>query len=144
MPDTELWRLIQSWMDGQIVRVNQSQLAEAIGVNRQSLTQWKLGQSRPSPESLRALRRVTRIDWSLLTDALVRDLGYVEEEESRHGATNKRAGVSPAEEAEAMGDNALAQLPPDVQEAARAAREGMRPESPQELSDRASREGWQA
>lgn len=118
MPDTQLWRLIQSWMDGQIVRVNQSQLAEALGVNRQSLTQWKLGQARPSPDSLRALRRVTRIDWALLTDALLRDMGYVEEEHS--AATTRQAGVSPAAEATSLSEHVIGQLPPEVQEAARA------------------------
>lgn len=126
MPDSQLWSVIQSWMDGQIVRVNQAQLAQAIGVNRQSLTQWKLGQARPSPESLRALRRVTRLDWDLLTDALLRDMGYTEEQEAGHGSPITRAGVSPAE-LEAQGDAALSQLPPEVQEAARAAREGLRP-----------------
>jgi transcriptional regulator with XRE-family HTH domain len=97
MPDSQLWRVIQSWMDGQIVRVNQAQLAEALGVNRQSLSQWKHGQARPSPESLRAIRRVTRLDWHLLTEALLTDLGYVEEEEASHvPAPITRAGESPA------------------------------------------------
>lgn len=79
MADTHVWRLIQSWMDGQVVRMNQSQVAEAFGVGRQSLSQWKAGAT-PSPKHLRAIRRVTRIDWNLLTDALLRDMGYVEED----------------------------------------------------------------
>lgn len=95
MADTYLWRVIQQWMDGQIVRVNQSQLADAVGVNRQSLTQWKQGQARPSPANLRSLRRVTRLDWTLLTDALLRDMGYVEEAED-DGTATVRAGGSPA------------------------------------------------
>ena len=89
MADTALWRVIQQWMDGQIVRVNQSQLADAIGVNRQSLSQWKQGQARPNPENLRALRQVTRIEWALLTDALLRDMGYVEEEPNDGTATTQ-------------------------------------------------------
>lgn len=96
MSETQLWRVIQSWMDGQIVRVNQSQLADALGVNRQSLSQWKAG-SAPSPKHLRAIRRVTRLDWNLLTDALLTDMGYVEEEEAGHvSAPTKPAGESPA------------------------------------------------
>ena len=61
MPDTQLWRVIQSWMDGQIVRVNQAQLAEALGVNRQSLSQWKHGQARPSPDSLSGVHLISSL-----------------------------------------------------------------------------------
>lgn len=129
MADSHLWGLVQSWMDGQIVRVNQSQLAEALGVNRQSLTQWKMGYARPNPENLRALRRVTRIDWSLLTDALLRDMGYVEED-PHHGTATTRAGTSPAhspEQAEAIAEDALSNLPPEAQANIRKAAEGLRP-----------------
>lgn len=126
MPDTQLWRLVQSWMDGQIVRVNQSQLADALGVNRQSLTQWKQGQARPSPTNLRALRRVTRIDWALLTDALLRDMGYTEEDkDDGNTAATIRAGASPAE-LEAMADQALAGLTPQEREELARVREGLR------------------
>lgn len=96
MADTHVWRLIQSWMDGQVVRVNQSQLADALGVGRQSISQWKAGAA-PSPRHLRAIRRVTRLDWNLLTDALLRDMGYTEEDPS-DGTATSRAGARPAHE----------------------------------------------
>lgn len=94
MAETQMWSLIQSWMDGQLVRVNQSALAEAVGVTRQALSQWKNGQARPSPETLRRLRDVTRLEWSVLTDALLHDMGYTEEDE--HGTATNQAGGSPA------------------------------------------------
>jgi transcriptional regulator with XRE-family HTH domain len=81
MPGSHLWAVIESWMDAQPIRANQAQLADAIGVNRQAVSQWKAGTSRPSPESLRALRRVTRLDWGLLTTALLQDMGYVDLED---------------------------------------------------------------
>ena len=104
---SHLWKVIQSWLDGQMLRTNQSQLADAIGVPRQSLSQWKKGQARPAPENLRALRRVTRIDWNLLTDALLRDMGYVEED-PKDGTATTRAGARPAHEDPGLPQGAVA------------------------------------
>jgi len=78
---THLWALIQEWLDAQFFRVSQAQLADKLGVRRSTLSQWKLGQTRPTPANLRELHRVTRIDYDRLLDALVRDMGYLDEEE---------------------------------------------------------------
>lgn len=105
MSAPHVWQLIQRWMDGQVIRVNQSQLASAIGVGRQTITQWKRGETRPSPDNLRRLSEVTRIPYSDLTDALLRDLGYVIDREAGedrdHTASigDESANVSPAESA---------------------------------------------
>lgn len=76
MSTTHVWALIQQWMDAQFFRVSQAQLAEKIGVSRSALSQWKTGQARPRPEHLRALHRATRIDYDLLVEAVVQDMGY--------------------------------------------------------------------
>lgn len=81
MSAPHVWQLVQRWMDGQVIRVNQSQLADALGVGRQTITQWKRGETRPSPVNLRRLHEVTRIPYSDLTAALLRDMGYTDEGE---------------------------------------------------------------
>lgn len=73
-----VWALIQRWMDGQVVRVSQSALADALGVSRQALSQWKSGAVRPSPENLQRLADITQIPYGDLTAALLLDMGYVE------------------------------------------------------------------
>lgn len=77
MSEVHVWGLVQRWMDGQVIRVNQSQLADALGVSRQIVSAWKAGESRPSPASLRRIANVTRIPYAELTAALLLDMGYV-------------------------------------------------------------------
>lgn len=96
MSEPRIWQLIQRWMDGQVIRVNQSQLADAIGVGRQTITQWKRGETRPSPENLRRLSEVTHISYPDLTDALLRDLGYVTDEREDVGPDVRAAATTQA------------------------------------------------
>lgn len=100
MSTTHLWALIQEWLDAQFFRVTQAQLADKLGVRRSALSQWKLGQARPTPENLRELHRVTRIDYSRLLEALVRDMGYLDAEEvvgnAKHPAPMSDAEVTSA------------------------------------------------
>lgn len=78
---TQVWRIIQEWMDGQLVEVTQSKVAAAIGVQRSALSQWKLGQARPTPANLRRIQEVTRVPYRQLLDALLVDMGYLSIEE---------------------------------------------------------------
>lgn len=99
MSTTHLWALIQEWLDAQFFRVSQAQLADKLGVRRSALSQWKLGQARPTPANLRQIHQVTRIDYDRLLDALVRDMGYLDAEEGEgdgNAASNTPAGGSPA------------------------------------------------
>lgn len=98
MAETYIWAVIQRWMNGQLVRSNQAALAEAVGVSRQAISQWKSGESLPKPPNLRRLHAVTQIPFSDLTDALLLDLGYTLEEGTDHGnsTATKQAGGSPA------------------------------------------------
>lgn len=101
MSAPHVWQLVQRWMDGQVIRVNQSQLADALGVGRQTITQWKRGETRPSPANLRRLHEVTRIPYSDLTAALLRDMGYVDAREDvgndERSASTSQAGLRLAE-----------------------------------------------
>jgi DNA-binding transcriptional regulator YiaG len=65
-------------MDGQVVRVNQSQFADALGVTRQTVSHWKSGATHPSPRALRQLANITQIPYNDLTAALLLDKGYIE------------------------------------------------------------------
>lgn len=98
MSTTHLWALIQEWLDAQFFRVTQAQLAEKLGVRRSALSQWKLGKARPTPEHLRELHRVTRIDYDRLLEALVRDMGYLDAEDGEPNDTPpmSQAGGRPA------------------------------------------------
>lgn len=100
MKTTQIWALIQEWMDAQFFTVTQAQLAQKVGVSRSALSQWKTGQARPKPEHLMELHRVTRIDYDLLVEALVQDLGYRDvkaggRDAQSNTAPNSQAGGSP-------------------------------------------------
>lgn len=97
---TQIWRLIQQYMDGQVVEVKQAAIANAIGVGRSTLSQWKFGQTRPTPANLRKLHEVTRIPYQTFLDALLVDMGYLDTEAGDDGgdaASNSRGGSAPAE-----------------------------------------------
>lgn len=78
---TQVWRIVQEWMDGQLVSVTQSKVADAIGVQRSALSQWKYGQARPTPANLRRVHEITRVPYRDLLDALLADMGYLSAEE---------------------------------------------------------------
>lgn len=91
---TEVWKVIQRWIDAQWNKPTQTQLAERLGVSRQAVSQWRTGQSRPRPEHLRGIADATRIPYRDLTDALLADLGYLTTEEvgsDARSAPNKQA-----------------------------------------------------
>lgn len=97
MPITHVWRLVDQWRAQQRFPVTQAALARDIGVNRTALSQWKLGQTRPTPDNLRALQSATGIRYRDLTDALLRDMGYLPAEYDDDTAATSRAPGSGAQ-----------------------------------------------
>lgn len=78
---TYLWAVIQAWLDVLPFPPSQNKLAKNIGVKGTAVSQWKYGQSRPTPENLRALATamepVAGPDiYQRLLAAVNRDLGY--------------------------------------------------------------------
>ena len=97
MPEqTELWRLVEAWRRRQRFNVSQAALAKDIGVARGAISQWKYGETRPTPANLRALQSATGIRYRDLLDAMLTDMGYLEMGASDGTATSD-AGESPAQ-----------------------------------------------
>lgn len=97
MPEqTQLWTLVESWRRQQRFNVTQSALAKDIGVARGAISQWKYGESRPTPENMRRLQSATGIRYRDLLDAMLTDMGYLEMGASDGTATSD-AGATPAE-----------------------------------------------
>lgn len=100
MSTSHLWALIEEWRDAQLFPVSQAALADKVGVTRSAMSQWKKGQATPAPENLRSLSRVTRIQYERLLAAVVRDMGYMSDEEvvgnAEHPAPMNEAGETPA------------------------------------------------
>lgn len=92
--ETHVWRLIQQWRDRRDFPVSQASLAKAIGVRPTALSQWKLGQARPTPEHLRAIATLTGISYGDLLEALLRDMGYLRTESLQDAAANATQPVS--------------------------------------------------
>lgn len=93
MATTRLWALIQQWLDVQLFHVSQAQLANKLGVQRSAISQWKLGQSTPRPEHLRALAKLTGVPFVDLRTAVAEDLGYLEQDEEVMGNAQHPAPI---------------------------------------------------
>lgn len=78
---THLWAEIQAWFDVLYEPPSQRKLASNIGVKPNAISEWKLGQSKPTPEHLDRLADEMRpvmgpdID-ARLQAAVMRDQGY--------------------------------------------------------------------
>ena len=94
MSTSHLWALIEEWRDAQLFPVSQAALADKVGITRSAMSQWKKGQATPTPENLRSLSRVTRIQYERLLEAVVRDMGYMTDEEV--GRDGDAAPITPA------------------------------------------------
>jgi transcriptional regulator with XRE-family HTH domain len=79
---TGLWRVIQEWMDQLPYPPSQRKLAARINVKSpQTISDWKYGVSRPSPEDLRSLADemeavAGRDIYQRLLAAVNADMGY--------------------------------------------------------------------
>lgn len=79
---TQLWGVIQAWLDQTQFPPTQSKLGKALGLSRSAISDWKYGKSRPTPEHLEALTVLfeptlgptTR---DRLLRALLADMGYL-------------------------------------------------------------------
>lgn len=87
MPEqTQLWRLVESWRRHQRFNVTQSALAKDIGVARGAISQWKYGETRPTPDHMRRLQSATGLRYRDLLDAMLQDMGYLPKEDASDGA----------------------------------------------------------
>lgn len=87
MPEqTQLWRLVESWRRQQRFNVTQSALAKDIGVARGAISQWKYGETRPTPDNMRRLQSATGLRYRDLLDAMLQDMGYLPKEDASDGA----------------------------------------------------------
>lgn len=81
-PTTHLWGEIQAWLDVLPYAPSQAKLAKRIGLNsRNTISEWKYGDSRPTPENLRALADemapvIGPDAYARLLAAVARDQGY--------------------------------------------------------------------
>lgn len=78
---SEVWRVVQAWLDTQRFPPNQSKIAEHLGVQRSAVSDWKSGKTRPTPEHVRAMARMMESGLGpdvhdLLVRAIIRDMGY--------------------------------------------------------------------
>lgn len=86
MPEqTQLWRLVESWRRQQRFNVTQSALAKDIGVARGAISQWKYGETRPTPDNMRRLQSATGLRYRDLLDAMLQDMGYLPKEDASDG-----------------------------------------------------------
>lgn len=77
---TQLWRLVDGWRRQQRFPPSQSALAKDIGVARGAVTQWKYGETRPTPDHMRRLQSATGLRYRDLLDAMLIDMGYLPKE----------------------------------------------------------------
>lgn len=75
-PTGHLWALIQEWMDGMLYPPSQRKLAKRLGVAPNTVTEWKYGDSFPSPEHLKALAAHIGVPYARALDAALADRGY--------------------------------------------------------------------
>lgn len=78
---SHLWAVIQEWLDLLPYPPSQSKLAKRLGLQRNAVSEWKYGTTRPTPDHLRALAdEMTPVAgpdvYDRLLVALNRDLGY--------------------------------------------------------------------
>lgn len=74
---TEMWKLVQTWIDAQPWGVSQRQLAAKLEVAPSLVTDWKVGRSMPQPHHIQGLAAITGISDRVLSKAVLIDAGYV-------------------------------------------------------------------
>jgi transcriptional regulator with XRE-family HTH domain len=93
----KLYDLIQEHIDRQPHGVSERRVARSIGVTQTTLANWREPKRLISKDHLRSISRVTGVPYQRVLDALLEDIGYLREEDSRHGApTNVSALSEPA------------------------------------------------
>jgi transcriptional regulator with XRE-family HTH domain len=93
----ELGRLIQAHIDRQRYRVSKAAVADAVGVSRQTITNWMDGTVMPGSDNARRLAAAIEQPYSRVLDALLVDAGYLAKELAHEPATTNPAGSAPAD-----------------------------------------------
>lgn len=78
---TNLWRVIQAWLDELPFPPSQARIGEAVGVERSAVSDWKYGKTRPTPEHLSKLASLLEPQagpdvYGDLLLAMVKDMGF--------------------------------------------------------------------
>lgn len=74
---SNVWGLIQDWLDVQEWDISQSALARKLGVSPSLVSDWKYGHRHPKPDQLARIAEITGESPRRLLEALNRDLGYL-------------------------------------------------------------------
>lgn len=72
-----VWGLIQAWMNSMPYPPSQRKLAERIEVSPGLISDWKYGESMPSPELVERLAREIGVRYEKVLDAFLADHGYL-------------------------------------------------------------------
>lgn len=79
--ESHLWRVVQAWLNELPFPPSQRQLAKALGVSPQTITNWRTGDTRPRPDNVRAIAEMMRLHvgpdaYDKLIYAVNQDQGY--------------------------------------------------------------------
>jgi transcriptional regulator with XRE-family HTH domain len=76
----EIGRLIEDYRDRIGYTISDSQIAEKLGVTRQTVGNWTKGHT-PKPANLSDLARLLDVSYTRLLDAMLTDAGYLPREQ---------------------------------------------------------------
>jgi transcriptional regulator with XRE-family HTH domain len=86
-----LWAVVEEWRDSIRWPPSQRTIAKTINVSSSAFTDWKYGRGFPEPDSLHALAELMQVPYERVLDAVLKDRGYREVDDSR--ARPRRAGL---------------------------------------------------
>lgn len=75
----KLYAIIQKHMDAQPYGVSERQVAKAIGVTPTTLSNWREPKRLIDKKHIQAISRVTGVPYLRVLDALLDDIGYLNE-----------------------------------------------------------------
>jgi transcriptional regulator with XRE-family HTH domain len=87
-----LWDILQRHIDDQLYPPSYRQLATRLGVQPQTLINWKHPSALPSRANLKAIAELTRTPETEVLRAALIDTGYLEPEASDSSADRRTAG----------------------------------------------------
>ncbi len=101
-----LFDLIQAHIDAQPYEVSYAQVAEKVGVSRQTLLNWRTPTKLIRVDHLQGIARVTGVPYQRVLDALLEDIGYLhpgvqvgdEPASTRKASRRTRSGQRTAEQ----------------------------------------------
>ncbi len=87
-----LWDILQQHVDEQLYPPSYRQLAAKLGVQPQTLLNWKHPSALPSRANLKAIAELTRTPETDVLRAALIDTGYLEPDSSDSSADRRTAG----------------------------------------------------